>query len=85
MTDAQRIEALELELKGAREFKQWVHWFLDSREVPHDPAPEETARHGSRIHGRMTYVFDRLNQLELELSRTQGMVRKLKGQLERVK
>lgn len=45
-------------LAAAQKFKAWVHSFLDSKGVPHDPDPEGNAKHGCRISGRMQWVFD---------------------------
>lgn len=54
-----RIDALA-------KFKTWVHDWLDAQGVPHDPEPENTARHGCRISGRMRWLVDRLAAAERE-------------------
>lgn len=47
----------ETELAKLRAFKKYVHDRLDAAGVPADPQPEENAKHGCRIEGRLNYVL----------------------------
>lgn len=42
-----------------RAFKKYVHDRLDAVGVPADPEPENNAKHGCRIEGRLNYVLRR--------------------------
>jgi hypothetical protein len=42
-----------------RKFKSFVHTYLDSIGVPADPFPEENAKHGCRISGRLQWLNER--------------------------
>lgn len=41
-------------------FKKYVHDRLDQMNVPHDPSPAGTAKHGCRVEGRIDWVIDQM-------------------------
>ena len=51
---------IDKELESLRKFKAYVHTRLDAMGVPADPEPENNAKHGCRIEGRLNYVEERL-------------------------
>lgn len=71
ITTRQRLEAAEA-------FKTWVHSFLDGKGVPHDPDPEENARCGCRIGGRMRWLFAKLATAEAKLNRVPDVIADLR-------
>ncbi len=52
------------ELLALRKFKSFVHRRLDEYQVPSDPFPEENAKHGCRISGRLQWLNERRMTLE---------------------
>lgn len=52
-----RIEELEADNTKLAAFKAWVHNRLDELGVPADPDPENTARDGCRISGRIDWLW----------------------------
>lgn len=47
----------------AEAFKKYVHDRLDKMGVPSDPEPEQNAKHGCRIEGRLNYIEQETAQL----------------------
>lgn len=47
----------EAERDKLAKFKAYVHKRLDDAGVPADPSPEENAKHGCRIEGRLDFVL----------------------------
>jgi len=58
---------LKKQLKAAKAFKTFVHKSLDDYGVPADPEPEETAKHGCRISGRLNWLYDEINNLNVAI------------------
>ncbi len=52
------------ELIALLKFKSFVHRRLDEYQVPSDPFPEENAKHGCRISGRLQWLNERRMTLE---------------------
>lgn len=55
-TQIDRIKDLEQENEKLRKFKEYVHARLDQMGLPEDPEPENNAKHGCRIEGRLNLV-----------------------------
>lgn len=53
---ANTIKHQSEELEKAQAFKTFVHKRLDEAGVPADPEPEENAKHGCRIEGRLNWL-----------------------------
>jgi hypothetical protein len=53
-------EAAHKELESLRKFKSYVHARLDAMGVPADPEPENNAKHGCRIEGRLNWVQENM-------------------------
>ncbi len=55
------VERDNYQVKAAKlqEFKDFVHKRLDEYGVPADPEPEQTAKHGCRIEGRLAWLRNR--------------------------
>jgi hypothetical protein len=59
-----RCSAAIDEAADLRKFKTFVHRRLDEYQVPSDPFPEENAKHGCRISGRLQWLNERRMTLE---------------------
>ncbi len=59
-----RASAARDEVAALRKFKSFVHDFLTKIGVPSDPFPEENAKHGCRISGRLQWLNERRMTLE---------------------
>lgn len=51
------LAAASTRVQQLEAFKRYVHERLDQAGVPADPQPEENAKHGCRIEGRLNYVL----------------------------
>lgn len=55
--DRRGYEDARAEIEKLRAFKRYVHERLDAAGVPADPEPEENAKHGCRVEGRLNFVI----------------------------
>lgn len=54
-----QLEARSVDDVRAIAFKAYVHTRLDGAGVPADPEPEQNAKHGCRIEGRLNWLLER--------------------------
>jgi hypothetical protein len=69
MVDAieNEIEAvLRAEIEKLEAFKTYVHKRLDAASVPRNPEPEENAKHGCRVEGRLNHLERQLASAKKE-------------------
>lgn len=62
--ERQRAIAAEERAAKAEAFKKYVHERLERWGVPVDPEPEQTAKTGCRIEGRLSWWYRRMEDLE---------------------